>query len=114
MPTKPTEKKQSGKGAGRRRRTELDKLKENFTEDMTTKRCSRRIQALQEKRMLEIQEEQKRYAMEMEEKRRKKEAAIAARNAEMIAIARRAEQSDSSDDGKRKRRRKKKKKEEVS
>ncbi|KAI2800691.1 respiration factor rsf1 [Blomia tropicalis] len=112
MPTKPTEKKQSGKGAGRRRRTELDKLKENFTEDMTTKRCSRRIQALQEKRMLEIQEEQKRYAMEMEEKRRKKEAAIAARNAEMIAIARRAEQSDSSDDGKRKRRRKKKKKEE--
>ena len=109
------ESKPATKTVGRKRKTELDKLKEDFTQELTTKRCSGRIQALQEKRQLELEEEQRRFEKEMEEKRRKKEAANASKTAAMMAVAMRCQEENDSDnnDGKRKRRRKKKK-EEVS
>ncbi|OTF81579.1 hypothetical protein BLA29_004494, partial [Euroglyphus maynei] len=62
--SKPVVKKQ----AGRKRRSELDKLKEDFAEGLQAKRYSRRIQALHEKKVIEMQEEQKRLEKEMQEK----------------------------------------------
>ncbi|XP_027199791.2 LOW QUALITY PROTEIN: uncharacterized protein LOC113793915 [Dermatophagoides pteronyssinus] len=73
------------KQAGRKRRNELDKLKEDFAEGLQAKRCSRRIQALHEKKLIEMEEEQKRMEKELLEKRRKKEAAMAAKAAALLA-----------------------------
>ncbi|UXI17330.1 Membrane metallo-endopeptidase-like 1 [Sarcoptes scabiei] len=88
----------------RKRRSEIEKLKEDFAEELTTTRFSRRIQALQEKKMIQMQEEQKRLEKEMEEKRRKKEAAMTAKALSLLICDK---SNDSSDNRKHKRRRKK-------
>lgn len=107
------EKPKESKPPARKRRSELDKLKEDLSEELTTKRCSRRIQALQEKKVLELQEEQKRMEKEMQTKRRKKEAALAAKVAADLAASFVCEKSNDSSDHKKKRKRRKKKKNEV-
>lgn len=92
----------------RKRRSEIEKLKEDFAESLTTKRFSRRIQALQEKKLIEMQEEQKKLEKEMLEKRRKKEAAMAARAAAIMAASFACDKSNDSSDHRKSKRRKKK------